>query len=669
MGDIVGLDEDTYDINDIDLSQSFAASATAAGPSGGDFKMPPKNVPEPWQARLSDDGAEWYFINRITGERRSELPPKMDPVEDLALHSARLSLRTDLSAPTPSSRSHHRTSLPPLSQAIIDSERLKRQTVEASYKGPDEVTLGAMIFAVDQALRDIFDAVGSGAEAEQALGHPQDRLTSTNPALLEQRDEALHQLRAAVSKTTAAVRDLITSIGYVTLPPTSTSPQERDDFPNSPPWMGDMIKAQWSVSAALSKLVFSVHTASVAATSPNLPLPASDSDTWGDILRAAGKLRDVATQFPAEAAHIKAANGDRHMLDAGNTATGKPKTAAFSTSGGVGIYGSGNWGFGRSDPEDGKRWAVLDEAAAAEVDRLKTVIDSAVDSALSATSDEEIAKETLSLTRVVSRFKTTVGSIDIAAAIDLDGEDPTSNGGPSSTSNAYWQLVNRAQSTLASFEAASQTLVDSTACLHLALASRTGTGQDRKELLSLIASSTSNVVSGIRTLRRVAVDQDYAVSRGLARGHIGIRAYSSRSETSSRRSSKSSRRVTRPPSVISSMSRSSRLSKRSSMRARAVGLDEEFLDMDAKDQAQAAAEERDVFDHSIMYKAPAGSQSSLTGKGRSRSGSNAGGSNAGSDAGYAGGSVRSSSTAGLMKAMPFLRNRSQSDADQCKCLS
>ncbi|WVF72599.1 hypothetical protein IAT40_007417 [Kwoniella sp. CBS 6097] len=529
-----------------DPTRSLSSGITSASPiddaDNNDFRPPPKaqlEIPYPWVAKLSDDGREWFYYNRLTGQSRKDPPvTKGDATSmtEVGMGMKRLSVS---SGPRPM-----RASVELQRKAVDEWERKTAEALRAVIQSEAPPTMGTLMDNVNDALREIFEASVAGSAAEEEMSRAEDLGSESGMIAAVMREEnAVDQLASAHRNALAAIRRLLSSFGYV-------GPLDRMEEMPRPPWVGDM-----TLIGSIGLLSANTHA---AITSKRMP--ESGISLWAEVLRSASKVKDVIANFPQAAlagqvipTGIDSALGQRTKAWLGFDALGEPL--------------GGKWGFGKTEIE----LRLLDQAAVVDCQKIRTDFDAAMQDA----SDTGL----MELIRLATRFIELVNQIDIASLIDVDGDNGDLGNGVRAREDdlrEYNHLVEQARQAI--FDLDNSTQIIQTACVHLLSKLASPDVQNAAESL---AGSVTTAFRALPTLLIISGEQAAAAQQGLIRGQIGIR---SPKVMASRRSIS-----TRPTSMISSSSRASRSGPIDGKRNRVRGLEEEFLDAndygEARDQA------------------------------------------------------------------------------------
>ncbi|WVR07351.1 hypothetical protein IAU60_004392 [Kwoniella sp. DSM 27419] len=592
-----------------------------------DFRPPSavqNSIPYPWIAKLSDDGRQYYYYNRLTGQSRSDLPiTKGDATSmtEVGMGMNRLSVGSRSTPP-------RRASVELQRKAVDEWERKTAEALRAVICPPDQPTMAALMDDVNDCLRGIFEAAVAGSAAEEEMSRAADLGSESGMIVAVLREEsASESLAAAHRATLAAIRRLLVAFGYV-------GPLDRMDEMPRPPWVGDM-----TLLGTIGLLSAHTHAAVVSKR-----LPDSGMSLWAEVMRSASKVRDVIANFPNNALAgqvlpngVDSAEGRRLEAWLGYDVIGEPL--------------GGRWGFGPS----GSGLRKLDQAAVVEVQAVKTQFDSLMRDPLRA--------DPVDLIRFASKMRELVGHIDIASVIDIDVNDGVLGRGARAREDdleEYNHLVEQSRQAIRDLDE-SLRLVQ-TASIHLL--SRV-TPVEIQPAAESLAGAVGTAFRALPTLLIIAGEQAAAVDQGLIRGQIGRQC----------RMKQASRSGSSRHSVVSTNSRRSGTTTDASLRrSRVQGLEEESNVMDD------FAESRDQAGQMPLGSASASTSSLPRGQGTSQSQ----GHGHGHGHGHAGHQhSRASSTTSLAYQptesdsgsqkgnrssilRAFRRNRSDSDADGAK---
>ncbi|WVQ68268.1 uncharacterized protein L199_006475 [Kwoniella botswanensis] len=546
----LGLEEDDSGLTQND-NDFFAKPSLPSDPSpshqsdDNDFRPPPKasaDIPYPWVAKLSDDGREWFYYNRLTGQSRRDLPAGKGDAKsmtDVGVGMKRLSVGST-SRPL-------RASVEIQRKAVEEWERKTAEALKAVMQPEKKPTMGLLMDNVNEALREIFEASVAGSAAEEEMSRAEDLGSESGMiAALMREESAVEMLSTAHKNTLSAIRELLNSFGYV-------GPLDRMEELPRPSWVGDM-----TLIGSIGLLSANTHAAVTSKRVPETGL-----SIWSEVMRSASKVKDVIANFPNTAlagtiqhSGVDNAEGSRTNAWLGIDVIGEPL--------------SGKWGFGRTDRNE-HDWHVLDQSSVVECQRLKNDFDNALRNITTITIGTE--NRLIDLIRLSTKFQETIGSLDIASVIDVDGDNGDLGNGIRSREDdlrEYEHLVDQARQAITDLDNSSKQINQVTISLLQKIDSPL---EDVRPILELLSVGMTTAFRALPTLLIISGEQVAAVDQGLIRGQIGIRSF--RYHQSSRRQSG------RPTSMISSNSRTSFSGAGSSSRRHRVrGLEEEFLDAD-----------------------------------------------------------------------------------------
>ncbi|WWC90903.1 uncharacterized protein L201_005841 [Kwoniella dendrophila CBS 6074] len=534
--------------------------------SDDDFRPPPKtstDIPYPWVAKLSDDGREWFYYNRLTGQSRKDLPPNKGDatsMTDVGVGMKRLSVGSE-SRPL-------RASVELQRKAVEEWERKTADALRAVIRPESKPTMGLLMDNVNDALREIFEACVAGSAAEEEMSRAEDLGSESGMIAAIMREEsAVEMLNSSHKNTLSAIRQLLCSFGYV-------GPLDRmEDLPR-PTWVGDM-----TLIGSIGLLSANTHAAVISKR-----IPENGLSIWSEVMRSASKVKDVLSNFPNSALAgtiqpegIDNAKGKHINAWLGFDILGEPLNA--------------KWGFGKTD-NGGMILRPLDQNSVIECQRIKNDFDSVLRTVNYSTSNNDI----LDLVRLSTRFQETILLLDIANSIDVDGGDngDLGNGIKSREDDLreYEHLVDQARQAIKDLDNSYLQINQiATKLIHFI-------DTDIEEIrptLELLSLAVTTAFRALPTLLIISGEQIAAVDQGLIRGQIGIRSLKYHLQNNLVGSSASSirRDSNRPLSIISSTSRNSRASFSAggggqgvtssgsiSRRHKVRGLEEEFLDSD-----------------------------------------------------------------------------------------
>lgn len=384
------------------LDRGVAPPAAVRANTEESFRLPPYvqgEIPYPWVSRMSDDGREWLYYNRITGQTRSDLPPPGGTGADAisSFEAARARSRHSSRA----SSLPIRASVELQRKAVEDWEKRTRQALDNVLKQAAQPSLVLLLDHVQDTLREVFEACVAGSAAEEEMSRASDLGSESGMATAALREESARDMLAeSHTATLASVRDLLGSFGYA-------GPLDKMEELPRPSWTKDV-----TLVGSIGLLSSNVHAAVVSRVKP-----ASGSSTWTEVLRAATRLKDVVTDLPARMRIPEDQPGDY--------LSGYLGISSFDVLG-------GRWGFS-SEVEDLR---PLDNAAVIEAQRLKADFESALPSG-----------DILHIAQQAHRFSQILSIIDIASMIDVDGEAGEGRARQEEV-EAYSELVARARQDL-----------------------------------------------------------------------------------------------------------------------------------------------------------------------------------------------------------------------------
>lgn len=534
-----------YDDNDNEFFRTLTASSSQAlaqthqidTPSTAEdaFRIPQhkRELPAGWIVKMTDDGRGWYYANRLTGRTQKEPPvAPADSVGRLSVDSAYL--------PAYQARPKVRHSVEVRRKAVEDWSSKTRQALTEVLVPQRRQNMAWHIDLVQDGLRDVYEAAVAGSAAEEEMSRAHDLGSPSAYAAAQVREEAaIQMLKAAYRSLLLTIRTLFAAFGYV-------GPMEgMVDMPR-PKWVHDM-----GIIGSLTVLSASVHSAVITKEM------AAGTSNWSEVLRSAGKVKDVIAGFPSWVTP----GAPKSVRD---NAEGKSTGITLDVEG-AGMLLGGRWGFGTMDRSS--RLRVLDQAVSNELGRLRRDFH-AVDYS---------PQRMLDVVRTVSKFKSFVNGIDIAEIVDVDGD--MSDRTKEEDGTAYEELVVRITNALLDLEESSAKINESVVILYQRIVPDYETyGQ----LRSMIDDSYSAITSLLELSTR---QRELAYQANIVH-QIGHR---------SPRYVPASRGSTRPMSMVSNLSRNSRGSRgsrKSVDRSRVQGLDEEFLDNAGRLDAEAEGRDR-----------------------------------------------------------------------------
>jgi len=552
-------------------SSTYIAEPSISDTHTDDFRPPPKatsEIPYPWVSRLSDDGQQWYYINRLTGAESLVLPREemvrreSNAIGDVSddLGGMRLG-----SVPLPAGRSladkeaaaRKRLSPEQRAKAMLDWERRSRHKLEIATRPTERSSLSIMLEIINDTLREVFEASVTGSAAEEEMSRAID--LNSHPARLAaiaREEQAVEQITTSHRDLLASIGDLLRAFGYVG--PIDTV----EDMPR-PAWTGD-ITLVGSVG---------VFSANVHAALYSKKIPETKLSVWQEVMRSASKLRDILVEFPE--------------LATGGAVTGRRLWAWIGVENPVGGVYAGRWGFGGN--EVGRLSRVLGDDVLADAEHARGAFESSVRDGSGSGGGEE---RELGIMRTAERVKAVLQDVDVAAVIDIDGIP--GDEGENDLSRKYGSLVHQARAGVSDLDRAVLDLDRYIAAYYLALchSHTTPSPQVNTALSSLSAAVTSSTRS-LSTILAIARDQRYITDTLGARGQIGVRSPRYGIVTQA----PAPPRPPRPASIVSDTSRGSRASRASAVeekRGKTRGIEDDFQDSEERLDRQVQAErERD----------------------------------------------------------------------------
>ncbi|WVW85840.1 hypothetical protein I302_107878 [Kwoniella bestiolae CBS 10118] len=509
-----------------------------------DFRPPPKasaDIPYPWLAKLSDDGREWFYYNRLTGQSRKDLPTSKGDatsMTDIGVGMKRLSVGSN-SRPL-------RASVELQRKAVEEWEKKTAEALKAVIQPEKKPTMGLLMDNVNESLREIFEASVAGSAAEEEMSRAEDLGSESGMIAAMMREEnAVEMLSSAHKNTLAAIRQLLSSFGYV-------GPLDRMEELPRPSWVGDM-----TLIGSIGLLSANTHA---AVTSKRIP--ETGLSIWAEVMRSASKVKDVIANFPNTAlagtiqpSGIDGAEGSRINAWLGFDVIGEPL--------------NGKWGFGRTERNESEL-QVLEQNSVIQCQRLKNDFDTALRN-ITSTPENGL----MDLIRLSTKFLEMMGSLDIASVIDVDGDSGDLGNGIRSREDdlrEYEHLVDQARQAITDLDNSSKQITQTSIQLLYKIDSPL---EGLRSIIELLSVGMTTAFRSLPTLLIISGEQIAAVDQGLIRGQIGIRSF--KHHQSRRQSSITGR----PISMISSTSRTSFSGAGSSSRRHKVrGLEEEFLDAD-----------------------------------------------------------------------------------------
>ena len=490
-----------------------------------EFRVPPKvqDVPAPWVSRLSDDGREWFYVNRDTRETRRDFPTTTTPVNQVEAdqRTERLSVASSQLLQT-RSRATVRQSFIIRKNAVEDWNRRTTHAITAVLTPPKSPNMAWHMDVINDSLRDVFEAAVAGSAADEELSRAEDLGSSVGVQAAFVREEAaVEMLRTSHVALLEVVRSLLAAFGYV-------GPLDGMVEMPRPIWTGDM-----TLIGSIGLLSANVH----AAVSSKR-IADSGLSNWAEVMRAASKLKDVLATFPAWV-------GPNMTKAQQEAISGKPIQAVFGVSA-VGKMLGGKWGFGPR-PTDDEPLRGLDAGVIADLQRLK----------MEFAQMQFSADHVLDIMRAASRFQNVVTNVDIASWVDVDGD--VSDLTHEEDAQIYKKSVTGVQDALIGLEDASSLIDRSLIAMFPFLAT------DLRPYDSLtVAIQTS--LSSLTTLNHLSAQQSNTAARFRIHAQIGHRSHHFH------------RTSGRPQSVTSAVSR------HSASLSRSRGLEEEYLNHEEDDE-------------------------------------------------------------------------------------
>jgi son of sevenless-like protein len=475
-----------------------------------------RELPANWVARLSDDGREWFYFNRVTGRTQRE-PPSWDLDEKMK----RLSVgSTDLRSAR-SGRPRPRRSLELRRKTVEDWSKDTRAALEGLMVPPKAKNMSWHMETTQDALQKVLEAASLGINTEEDLGRARDLESAggIESALLQQEDAVL-SLRHAFKVFIAAIQTLYKAYGYV-------GPGEGIIEMPRPQWSSDL-----SIVGLVGRLGAVVHAATDSKYLPN-----EANSVWSEVIKVGGRLRDVLGSFPEKVSP----NQPRTVQD-GKMAN---RHELVLHTAGVGRIMADRWGFGDLPTEEDDQLRILDHSVLTDMRTLKDEYEAL-----------EYREDTvLQLVRLSTRFKAALLKIDVAEVVDVDGD--LSDRTREDEARAYEELLVRVTNAVLDLEEYSAQIDE----LAMELIQKADLAPD---VYGALRVSLDGSFSALESLLQLGTQQKaLATSSGNIIAQIGHR-----SPRFVRRPS------TRPLSMVSTTSRASRGSRPSITR----GLDEELLE-------------------------------------------------------------------------------------------
>ena len=474
-----------------------------------------RELPANWVARLSDDGRDWFYVNRLTGQTQRE--PPVSEVDD---KMQRLSVGSANVRSTRNGRARPRRSLELRRKAVEDWSKDTRAALEALMDPPKAKNMAWHMETTQDALHKVLEAASLGINSEEDLARARDldSQAGIESALLQQ-DDAVHTLKAAFRGFIAATRTLYKAYGYV-------GPGEG---------IVDMPRPQWSSDLSIVGLVGRLGAVVHAATDSKY-LPKEANSVWSEVIKVGGRLRDVLGSFPE-----KVSPGQPRTIQDGKVAN---RHALVLHTAGVGRILAGRWGFGDLPTSEDGKLRILDHAVVVDLRKLRDEFEAV-----------EYREETvLQLVRLSTRFKAALLRVDVAEVVDVDGDLSDRTG--EDEARAYEELLVRVTNAVLDLEEYSAQIDE----------------------LAMDLLQKDGIVPGVYGALRVSLEGSFSAVESLLQLGTQQKALAASSGTIipqiGHRSPRFVRRAsTRPVSMVSTASRASRGSRPSVTR----GLDEELL--------------------------------------------------------------------------------------------
>ncbi|WVQ76637.1 hypothetical protein IAR50_006310 [Cryptococcus sp. DSM 104548] len=495
------------------FARSMEDSAT------GEFAVPQSHadLPYPWIAKLSDDGREWFFHNRLTGQSQRDRPHIGDTesLADMGLGLSRLSM-----APGPSAI---RKSLLLQRKAVEDWQVKTCDSLRAVTQPSNPPTLGALVEVIYDALREVLEATVTGSAAEEEMSRAVDLGSEVGlNAALDREEAAIEAVQAGYQATLQSIRDLLTSFGYVgPLDPMEELPR--------PAWTSDL-----ALVGCVGVLGSVVHAAVTSKRQAE-----SGLSIWSEVLRAATKLKDVVSNYSSVlfAGQLTAAQRDEKEGKRVKGWLGYDPLSLGETLG-------GKWGFGRAD----KGYRILDQAAVLNCQKATVDFDGALQQ-LENVSSDDLPTAILEVLKVAKSFDEVVAEIDVASQVDVDGDVGDWPNGAATREDdlqEYAHLVHQARLALMDLDSSTREINEWSVAILNALSAK----REISAELERLTTTLTTAFRALPTLLIISREQHAANEQGLIRGQIGIRS-PKHAATSQH---------TRSTSLASTASRGSRLS-------------------------------------------------------------------------------------------------------------
>ena len=414
-----------------------------------------------------------------------------------------------------------RRSLELQKKSVENWERKTREALMALMQTHEKPTLRGLTDSVNDSIREIFEAAVAGSAAEEELSRAIDLASETGVATALLREESACQLlSAAHDASMLAVRQLLAALGYV-------GPLDKMLEMPRPLWTGDL-----TLIGTVGLLSAATHAACVSKRPPE-----NGGSLWSEVMRCAKKLKDVCSALQ------QTAIGSGSVIDAHLA----PAVLGVEY---LGEIFDGQWGFGKITQS-----RRFDGSYVIKLRGIKGELEQA-----------SHADQQLTALRLLTRFKSALLDVDIASTIDVDGPVTAVVGltlSQSEDAAVYGDLAIRARQILQDLQ---QVLPE----LSLAPSILLSVNGDTHTALRDMLAAANAAFRSISTLLIISKEQAELVSNGMI-GQIGKRAFGVMTE----------RKQAARQSFVSSQSQTSRQSHRSmqdSLRERALGLEEEFLD-------------------------------------------------------------------------------------------
>lgn len=579
---------DPYSRSDDQFFSSITSSTPRTLGDNNNFIAPSRthsDIPYPWIIKLSDDGREWFYHNRLTGQTQRERPAGGDAesMVDIGLGMTRLSI----SSRPPTIRQSillRRKAIEELESKMADSLRLLTTPTPLP-------TMGLLLEIVNEALREILEAIVAGSAAEEEMSRAADLSSESGMAAALLREEgAIEALQAAYHATLASIRDLLQSFGYI-------GPGESmEDLPR-PRWVGDM-----TLIGSIGVLSSVIHAA-VNSKRPS----GTGLSIWSEVLRSATKLKDVVNNFPS-----LYFTGDTYIsTDQREEKVGKRVIGWLGyDSLTLGEPMGGKWGFGKT----GQNYKMLDQSMVVECQRVQEEYD---DTLRALETSPDLTEGVVEVLRVANKFTKVVTGIDIASKVDLDGNmGNISVAGSRTRENdlqEYAQLVEQAKLNLADLDITFQSINE----ISISILNALSTGRNPSDDLDQLTVRLNTAFRSLSTLLIISREQQSANEQGLIHGQIGVH---SPKFNPPKQPSTSSQTHTRSGSITSTASRASLLSDL--VRRKVKGLAEDFTNAEDASEARdrpgemfspsASASQSQTSLHNVRRASASNSSTSLT---------------------------------------------------------